>query len=478
MKADKVFYDKKIAYLDYYERGEKIKNGGFVKWEAKGDTSRVQVHIRGLYATDTLQGEIRILSAGESYVADNLLLNYGTGDYASIWKNDNLAETGIAYVECDGIIIRLSENRYLKGQWRESIKKPLPSSQEETVISREDIAPKEAFSEEDAEPAVTESLPKGGADSAVTEALPRGGADTAVTEAISGEETDTADRESIALEETKTVVREVLEEGETNPAFREALAEGETNPSDKEVLAEKDKNPAVREVLAEKDKNPAVREVLAERDTNPAVGEAFSGKETESASKEDFPRENADSVVMGVLSEKPVSSADLEILPVEEALFVKETESVIAKAFPDEKEEPAVAVTASAKAVSKSMPKEQTMLSSDKWEQLNKQYPRIHPFGDAREYLSITPRDFVILSRKYQNLVQNSFLLHGYYNYGHVILTRLKERDEECFYLGVPGVYFDREKQAALMFGFEGFEAGCEQISEGGFGYYMKRVEI
>lgn len=118
------------------------------------------------------------------------------------------------------------------------------------------------------------------------------------------------------------------------------------------------------------------------------------------------------------------------------------------------------------------------LLSGDKWEQLSRQYPHIHPFGDAREYLSITPRDFIILSRKYQNLVQNSFLLHGYYNYGHVILTKIKERDGENFYLGVPGVYFTREKQAALMFGFEGFEAGTEQAVDGGFGYYMKQVDI
>ena len=117
-------------------------------------------------------------------------------------------------------------------------------------------------------------------------------------------------------------------------------------------------------------------------------------------------------------------------------------------------------------------------ISSDKWEQLNKIYPHIHPFGDSREYLSIRPRDFIILSKKYQNLVQNSFLLHGYYNYGHVILARIKERDDEIFYLGVPGVYYDREKQAALMFGFEGFESGCEYASDGGFGYYMKRVDI
>ena len=58
----------------------------------------------------------------------------------------------------------------------------------------------------------------------------------------------------------------------------------------------------------------------------------------------------------------------------------------------------------------------------DKWEQLQHMYPKVHPFGDERMFLSITPGDFVILGREYQKLVHNSFLLHGYYNYRHVIL--------------------------------------------------------
>ncbi len=114
----------------------------------------------------------------------------------------------------------------------------------------------------------------------------------------------------------------------------------------------------------------------------------------------------------------------------------------------------------------------------DKWEQLVHMYPGVHPFGDERMFLSITPGDFVILGREYQKLVHNSFLLHGYYNYRHVILGRYPEEEGESFYLGVPGVYYDREKMAAEMFGFEAFEGKREPAEQGDFGYYMKRVRI
>ena len=115
-----------------------------------------------------------------------------------------------------------------------------------------------------------------------------------------------------------------------------------------------------------------------------------------------------------------------------------------------------------------------------KWEQLQSVYRKVHPFGDERLYLSIEPRDFIIFQAPYQRLVNNSFLLHGYYNYRHLILGPDEEigtGNRICFYLGVPGTYFEREKMVAVMFGFEGFEcAGAVEI--GKFGYYMRRVEL
>lgn len=115
-----------------------------------------------------------------------------------------------------------------------------------------------------------------------------------------------------------------------------------------------------------------------------------------------------------------------------------------------------------------------------KWEQLLKEYPNVHPFSDERVFISIEPKDFLILEESCQRLVHNSFLLHGFYNYRHVILGKDKKmgsNSETCFYLGVPGTFFEREKQVAVMFGFEGFEsAGAVEI--GKFGYYMREVFI
>lgn len=114
-----------------------------------------------------------------------------------------------------------------------------------------------------------------------------------------------------------------------------------------------------------------------------------------------------------------------------------------------------------------------TGLKENKWEQILDTYDNIHPYGDERVYVKLEPKDFLILSSKYQHLVNNSFLLHGFYNYRHVILG--KEGD---YYLGVPGVFYEREKMVALMFGFEAFECESGDPQAGTFGYYLRKVEL
>lgn len=112
-------------------------------------------------------------------------------------------------------------------------------------------------------------------------------------------------------------------------------------------------------------------------------------------------------------------------------------------------------------------------LKEDKWEQILDAYENIHPYGDERVYVKLEPKDFVILQSKYQHLVNNSFLLHGFYNYRFVILGK-----EQDYYLGVPGVYYEREKMVALMFGFEAFECPGGNAKAGEFGYYLRKVEL
>lgn len=114
-----------------------------------------------------------------------------------------------------------------------------------------------------------------------------------------------------------------------------------------------------------------------------------------------------------------------------------------------------------------------------KWETLLELYTCVHPFQDERIYLSITPEDFVLLSENDYHLRSNRFLLHGYYNYKHLILGKLPDSTgKEEYYIGVPGLFYEQEKKMAILFGFEGFESRSMRPTDGTFGYYMKRVML
>ena len=117
-------------------------------------------------------------------------------------------------------------------------------------------------------------------------------------------------------------------------------------------------------------------------------------------------------------------------------------------------------------------------LKEQKWDQLREIYPKVAPFGDKRRYLKITPGDFVILKEKSYRRANNSFLLHGFFTYKHLILHKELRKGEEVYFVGVPGQFFDQEKEVAILFGFESFEGGREPAKEGDFGYYMMRVEL
>ena len=73
--------------------------------------------------------------------------------------------------------------------------------------------------------------------------------------------------------------------------------------------------------------------------------------------------------------------------------------------------------------------------------------------------------DLSILPRKFWHLANNSFLLHGCRNYGHLLLIEENER----LWLGVPGIYDPHEARAADLFGFPRFTrsyAAAADLSE------------
>ena len=116
------------------------------------------------------------------------------------------------------------------------------------------------------------------------------------------------------------------------------------------------------------------------------------------------------------------------------------------------------------------------------WKKMSDLYTKVLAFDydNGCEILSIKPQDIGLLPREVWTYGNNSFLLHGYYNYRHLILAKLLEPQQPPRYLlGVPGHYFSNEKYMASMFGFPHFVLARKQPQgDGRFGYWYTDIRL
>lgn len=101
--------------------------------------------------------------------------------------------------------------------------------------------------------------------------------------------------------------------------------------------------------------------------------------------------------------------------------------------------------------------------------------PEYKPFGAGRISYSVRIGigDVIGLSEHEPGLKDNSFLLHGFYKYKHILLASSMVRGHMNYYILVPGVKVEREQRVADMYGFHEFISLDGQTAKTGtFGYY------
>lgn len=108
-------------------------------------------------------------------------------------------------------------------------------------------------------------------------------------------------------------------------------------------------------------------------------------------------------------------------------------------------------------------------------------YTRIYPFEDneIERCVKIEPKDIGLLPKELWAFSNNSFLMHGYYCYHHLIFAKMKNGSSYRYILGVPGIYHNREQFMARMFGFEKFKSiRKRELRQGDFGYWLLQVNF
>ena len=115
----------------------------------------------------------------------------------------------------------------------------------------------------------------------------------------------------------------------------------------------------------------------------------------------------------------------------------------------------------------------------EQWAYLMKHFPMMqYQEGDALiSGIRLNQRDLGKVPQEKWGFGNNSFLLHGFYQYRHLLLLRRQTKTAVQYLIGVPGVYGEREQMMAAMFGFQEFKVMKEpDVKNGSFGYWCRTL--
>ena len=504
-----MFYEKKVRYLDFYRNGERIRNGGFARTEIRGERFRLELTLKGVSAAGRTAGSV-ILCAGEKeLLLGEIRIQNGCGEFR--YEEDlkrGIDGEELEYGELTGIRIPLGEGMEAACRW--PAEKRSGAEEGKISVGKETTARGFFRRKEEKETVSGMALQRGEKEAASGGSRQRGEEGTGSGVFLTGEEKETA-LESFMQNGEKEAVPEAFmqrEEKGTTPETYMQRGEKETAPG---LFMQSGEKEADSEFFIERRQKETAPETFIQRGEKEAVPESFMQSEekgitpetyTQRREKETVPetymqrgwKETVSEAFMqreekGTNPETNIQRGEKETVR-RDSRFISESETIqgavsqsLRSSGTETEENYTRQRTEEGQEVSRagtiSKKNGRTVkLLEEKWLQLSQIYPHIRPFRDERDYLSIGPSDFVIFSEESYRAVNNSFLLHGYYNYHHLILTRMERRGEILYYAGVPGNYYDREKQVAVMFGFESFECAEEPAQQGDFGYYMMRVKV
>ena len=476
------YYERKIRYLDLMENGDRTGGAGFIKTEVKGMDINFAVTVKGLHHTDTYERDVMLQVGNGEFSVGRISLKEGQGQfiYHAVMDYEQLQGIRIVLGGTREICCKWQENRRTNdngksgGQGKETSKVSEWENTERDNIVRNNMIQNNAEQNDETQNGkirYNEASGGSGRKKAVLGSI--------LTQSDNGEKRKAKERREIQLipwdevraaEESLEMTEKLLADTEERAAALERMKSAEETAALERIrLAER---AAVSERMKSTERRGTAESV------KPAGG--MSVTESMGLAEEMAESKSAESAeITG--SERDIG----KIMPrAAERVSVRErnrtaerdTQNTPTGRASERRTEKSVRKSTAVNAARGE--KTPVRLLEDKWQQIWAIYPHIHPFQDEREYLSISPADFVLLSGEAYRAANNSFLLHGYYNYDHLILTKIERRGEVSYYIGVPGNYYEREKQVAVMFGFESFECGTEPAQAGDFGYYMMRTQL
>ena len=459
-------YHRLISYIYAYEGGIKGKNTGFAKLETRGTSCRIQVSVRRVFAGGSPIG-VYLLAGQEEIRIGTLFVRGGNGEFRAVVNCENIEGSGCNMEECCGLTLHETDSawRAYTTIWEDAVAHA--AEVELADVTAEKVREQEAEKEE-----ATRKLAENVSGEVNSASVGKEKLDEASELTRSGEmeSQDTS---------TETEKKEAVNINETDFGISQPQPE-KLEDSNLEIFEDTETMEAVPDISETSDHQEV--EIVQEAQTE-TPQESF--QESNQEAQTETPQESFQESTQEVQTETPKESfqesyqeAQTEARRKDSQESTWEVRKEMPPDSPPDHQEAFRSDSQNQKQPqpdsSKEFPKEDP--AETLWDRLRVTYPKVTAFecADGCEILVIKPQDIGLLPRENWVYGNNSFLLHGYYNYRYLILARLGKPGERGRYiLGVPGHYGNNEKYMAAMFGFDRFVRSTRQPPrDSRFGYW------
>lgn len=443
-------YHRLISYIYAYEGGIKGKNTGFAKLETRGTSCRIQVSVRRVFAGGSPIG-VYLLAGQEEIRIGTLFVRGGNGEFRAVVNCENIEGSGCNMEECCGLTLHETDSawRAYTTIWEDAVAHA--AEVELADVTAEKVREQEAEKE-----GATRKLAENVSGEVNSASVGKEKLDEASELTRSGEmeSQDTS---------TETEKKEAVNINEMDFGISQPQPE-KLEDSNLEIFEDTETMEAVPDISETSDHQEA--EVVREAQTE-TPQESF--QESNQEAQTETPQESSQESFQEAQTEARRKDSQESTREVRKEM-PPDSPPDHQEAFQSDSQNQKQPQPDSSKEFSKEDPAESL------WNRLRAAYPKVTAFecADGCEILVIKPQDIGLLPRENWVYGNNSFLLHGYYNYRYLILARLGKPGERGRYiLGVPGHYGNNEKYMAAMFGFDRFVRSTRQPPrDSRFGYW------
>lgn len=441
-----------VTYIYAYEDQKKGSNTGFAKIEIRGEECRIEIHLRGVYVgcsecTAYLFREDHGMILGVP-IGEITLLK-GTGDFAAVIRSGQIQESPFGIYDMEGIFLVCKNETVFMSRWKEGA--PLHVDKAhfkvwEAPSIENEIKKLAGFMPQETKPQESKQQGLKPQESKPKESKPV--SNMIKPEAFQSKESERQEKEpKCPLAEMGRAVLQFR-----NPGFQnvmESFLQPGTEPEKKKNEKQEPFGDEAAKEQNEKESPLTEKEVIKESESLWAF-EAVKEKSEkwipaagESAEKEAAPvRPWETPVHTGELSQEHIPEICAEPL-------IRTAETDGRPEGINTKEEN---VSATEIPMRNIFPRYRW---SEIWDTFIKSHPVSEPFEEKTvSCVQIDLRDLRELPKRYWYLGNNSFLLHGFFNYHHLIIGKA---EEDRWFIGIPGIYQNQERVMAAIFGFPEF---------------------